>query len=308
MNLLGVADAEWDHVVRWFVEKHVQILEDIALGRLASETKGPSRQDATEHIFWALASGDGEAGVEGIEDYMRAGVREWWQGYPEKALLTELFRRAECWRSGTGTDEDRREPSCDEARQVAPGLLVGIPETEGLDSEWEFQAVAKALAAVCLPPIGVPYDDILHDYIGRSKTSLVHYLALVRIYEELNAGGYAIPSSLRRWWEETAGGSRGRPPRMAAPPGRPVDPVYIWRDVLIQFAIEVLSRIRIQPQGKDVSGIAIVSEVAHIPEETVRRIYKARIWRESIRKQHTGPWVRRYADAISRRVRPYHSS
>ena len=308
MNLLGVADAEWDHVVRWFMEKHIQLLEDLALGRLASGTGGPGREEAAERIRRALLRRDGEAGMEGIEDYLRAGVREWWQGYPEKALLSELFRRAECWRSGTGTDEDRREPSCDEARQVAPGLLVGIPETERLDSEWEFQAVAKALAAVCLPPIDVPYDDILRDYIERSKSSLVHYLSLVRIYEELSGGGVPIPSSLRRWWVETGGGCRGRPPRMAAPPGRPVDPVYIWRDVLIQFAIEVLSRIRIQPQGKEVSGITIVSEVAHIPKETVRRIYKARIWRESIGEPPIGPWVRKYADAISRRVRPYHSS
>ncbi len=303
MVLSGLGDVVWDPVIRRLVEKHVQILEDIALGRLASETKGPGREEAMERIRRALLRRDWKAGVEGIEDYARAGAREWWQSFTEKDLLTELFRRADCWRLGTGTNEDRCEPSCDEARRVAPGLLVGILETERLDSQWEFTAVSKALATLYLPPVGEYSAEILHDYIGRSKSSLVHYLALEFIYEVLSGGGVPIPSSLRRWWEETAGGWRGRPPRMAAPPGRPVDRAYIWRNVPIQFAIEVLSRVRIQPQGKDVSGIAIVSEVVHIPEETVKRVWKARIWRGPIK-----PLVRRYADAISKRVRPYHSS
>ena len=112
----------------------------------------------------------------------------------------------------------------------------------------------------------------------------------------------AILPSLRRWWAETAGGRRGRPPRMAALAHRPIDPAYIWRDVSIQFAIEVLSRVRIQPQGKDVSGCAIVWEALYIPEDTVKRIWKKRIWGRPI-----WPWVRRFADAISERVRPYRS-
>ena len=302
MNLLGVSDVEWDPVIRWFMEKHAQILEDLALGRQSSGTKGPGREEATERIRRAQLRRDGNAGVEGIEDYLRAEVREWWQSFPERDLLADLFRRAECWRSGTGSDHDRRLPCHSEGVRVARGLLVGIPETEGLDSEWEFTAVSKALAAVYLPHAGGYSADMLHDYIERSKSSLVHYLALEHIYEELTGGGVAIPSSLRRWRAETAGGRRGRPPRMAAPAHRPIDPAYIWRDVPIQFAIEVLSRVRIQPQGKDVSGCAIVWEALYIPEDTVKRIWKNRIWKKPI-----WPWVRRHADAISKRVRPYRS-
>ena len=165
--------------------------------------------------------------MEGIEEYLRAEVREWWQSFPERDLLANLFRRAECWRLGTGSDHDRRLPCLSEGVRVARGLLVGIPETEGLDSEWEFTAVSKALAAVYLPPAGEYSADMLHDYIERSKSSLVHYLALELIYEELSGGGMPIPSSLRRRWAETAGGRRGRPPRMAAPAERPIDPAYI---------------------------------------------------------------------------------
>ena len=155
--------------------------------------------------------------------------------------------------------------------------------------------------SIC-PPLADTPRTCFTTTFERSKSSLVHYLALEHIYEELTGGGVAIPSSLRRWRAETAGGRRGRPPRMAAPAHRPIDPAYIWRDVSIQFAIEVLSRVRIQPQGKDVSGCAIVWEALYIPEDTVKRIWKNRIWKKPI-----WPWVRRHADAISKRVRPYRS-
>ena len=68
----------------------------------------------------------------------------------------------------------------------------------------------------------------------------------------------------------------------------------------IQFSIEVLSRIGVKPNGSDVSGCRIVSDAPRVPEDTVRRTWKACMWRKSIM-----PAVQKYSKAIAERNGPF---
>ena len=71
----------------------------------------------------------------------------------------------------------------------------------------------------------------------------------------------------------------------------------------IQFVIEVLDRIGIKPNGSFVSGCRIVAEVLGIPEDRVRRIWKACIWRRSFM-----PVMRKQMKAIAERNGPFHTT
>ena len=71
----------------------------------------------------------------------------------------------------------------------------------------------------------------------------------------------------------------------------------------IQFVIEVLDRIGIKPNGSFVSGCRIVAEVLGIPEERVRRIWKARV-----QKVPFVPAMQKQMKAIAERNGPFHTT
>ena len=182
-------------------------------------------------------------------------------------------------------------------------LLAEIPATGRLDAERESAALSRVLADQWLPPSGVPSRPTLREYIRRSKVNRAYFDALGHIEATLHDRGKAIPRPLAKWREEAASGRLRRPALRPIPSHRPVNPAQIARDMQIQFVIEVLDRIGIKPNGSDVSGCRIVAEVLGIPEERVRRIWKARVQK--------GPFVhvmQKQMKGIAERNEPFHTT
>ena len=84
------------------------------------------------------------------------------------------------------TPNGRRRPSKEEGFRIARPLLVGIPHKISLDSEGEYEAMSKLLAALLSPPMGEPSPERLQMYIEFSKSSAVYSDALRRYHEELD--------------------------------------------------------------------------------------------------------------------------
>ena len=133
-----------------------------------------------------------------------------------------------------------------------------------------------------------------------SKGNRAYFDALSRICAGLDNRGKSIPGPLAKWREEVASGLRRRPALRPIPSHRPANPAQIARDMQIRFVIEVLDRIGIKPNGSDVSGCRIVAEVLGIPEERVRRIWKARV-----QKGPFVPAMQKQMKAIAERNGPF---
>ena len=117
---------------------------------------------------------------------MRAQAMEWWQGFPERRLLTALYRRKALRKAVCGSPGKRRRPSHSEGLRIARLMLADIPDTSRLDFEWEAEAVSKVLASLLLPPpVGAPSPETLQQYIDLSRSSRVHYDALKLIEKSL---------------------------------------------------------------------------------------------------------------------------
>ena len=227
MRLLPEEVAELAPNIRWIIERRLQLIKKVARGPQDSGTGAPGKEEAMERIRRAVERRDREAEEEAVEDYMRAEMREWWQDFPERQLLTRLYRRDARRRAGHGSPDSRRRPSYTEGLRVARELLVDIQDTSRLDSDWEYAAVSRVLAAQWLPPIGVRSPGALLEYIERSESSRVYFDALKRICEELDSRGEAVPDPLSRWRQ---GGCRRAPaasrhdaspvpsPRQSGPP------------------------------------------------------------------------------------------
>ncbi len=200
-------------------------------------------------------------------DRMRAEVTTWWQDFPERQLLTDLYRRAARRKAKCGSADSRRDPPHDEGVRVARGLLAHIPDTGPWDYEWEYAAVSTVLAALLLPPIGTRSRPALRAYINLSRSSRVFFDALRRICGELDRRDEAIPPMLARWRTEAAGGHRRRPAGKPRPSRRPVRPALLRRDLKIQLTIEVLDRVGVPPRGRDVSGCRIAKEALEPSED-----------------------------------------
>ena len=163
---------------------------------------------------------DWKAEEEDIVDYMRSEVREWWQDFPERQLLTSLYRRAALRRAECGPPDSRRRPDHQEGLRIATPLLADIPDTDRFDSEWESEAVSEVLAALLLPPIRVRSPGALRQYIERSEASRAYFGALERMAEKLDSRGEVIPGPLDMWRAKAAGGLRRRPARRSVPSPR----------------------------------------------------------------------------------------
>ena len=280
VKLIPKKVADMDPIIRWGIETHLHLIEEVACGSEAPGTGAPDMEKAAERIVQSLGT-DWKANEEAAVDRMRAEVTTWWQDFHDRQLLADLYRRAARRKVKCGSADSGREPSHEEGLRVARGLLAHIPDTGPWDSEWEYAAVSTVLAALLLPPIGILSRDTLRAYIKFSIRSRVFFDALRRICGELDRRDEAIPPMLARWRTEAALGHRRLPARKRRPSRRPVKPDHVRRDLKIQLTIEVLDRVGVPPRGYPVSGCRIVKEALKcseddkgLSEETVERIWK----------------------------------
>ena len=294
----GIAEAHAN--IRWGVGRRLQLFEEVVCGPQAAGTGAPDMKEAWERIHRAVERRDRKAEDVAVVDYTRAALWDLWRGYTERRLLTELYRRADRRQDGGGSPDSSRLPSHQEGVRVARGLLADIPDPGPLDAEGESADVSKVLADQLLPPNGVPSRPALREYIRRSKVNRAYFDALGHIEATLHDRGKAIPRLLAGWREEVASGRLRRPALRPIPSHRPANPAQLARDMQIQCVIEVLDRIGIKPNGSDVSGCRIVSEVLRVPEDRVTRIWKACIWRRSFM-----PVMRKYSEGITERNGPF---
>ena len=126
--------AELDPNNRWLVETRLQLIEEVACGPQACGIGAPDMEEAEKRIRQAVERRDRKAEEDAIVDCMRAEVREGWQDFPKRELLTGLYRRAARRRAGCGSTDSRHTPSHQQGLQVARPLLTPVPghETVGL--------------------------------------------------------------------------------------------------------------------------------------------------------------------------------
>ncbi len=234
MGLLPQGIDELDPPIRWLVEERLRLMEEVVCGPQDSGTGAPGIEEA-----------EGAT----LADDMRAELRVWWQEFPERHLLTELYQRAARRREGRGSPDSRRPPDETEGVRVAKGLLVAIPDTGQLDAERESAAASEFLADQWVSLSGKRRPAALQDYIEQSVSNRVYFDALVRIGEKLHDRGESIPRPLAGWLAKADGGLRRRPAMKPVPSHRPVDPAFLARDMHIQFAIEVLRRVGVKPKA-----------------------------------------------------------
>ena len=306
MQLLPQQIGDVDPIIRWGIETRLQLIEEVALGPQTFGIGAPGKEEAMRVLSRSLGR-DWKADAEAFDDCMRTEMGEWWRYFREPELLTALYRRAARRRAECGSPDGRRRPSHSEGLLVARALLVDLPNVGRLDSAWEHAAVSTVLAAILLPPLGVTSPGELRKYIEHSETTRVYFDAIGLMCEEIHKRQRALPRPLFRWQQQATGGHRRRPPQMPVAPHRPVNPAKLLHDVQIQFIIEILRRVGVRPNARDVSGCRIVSEALEceeLSEETVRRIWKERIWRRPF--QHE---IRKYSKAIAERTGPaqYHT-
>ena len=285
MRLLPKGISDLDPNLRWIVGESLRLMEEVVCGLQTSGAGAPGME---------------EADAAAIVDDMRATVREWWQEFTERQLLTELYQRTARRREGGGYSDSGRPTSYSEGLRVAKGLLVVIPETGQLDAERESAAASELLADQWVSLNGKRRPTALREYIEQSVSNRSYFDALGRIGEKLHDQGESIPRPLARWLAKAAGGLRRRPAKNPVSSGHPVDTAYFVRDMHLQFAIEVLRRVGVKPSGSFASGCRMVSEAVGLSEDTVRRIWKECPWRTSL-----VPAMRKYSKAIAERTGPF---
>ena len=300
MRLLPEVIAELDPNIRWQMAKYLQIMEEVVLGPEVSDTGAPTMEETFRSMGQAVVRKDKKAEDAAITDYMRAEVRAWWQDFPEQGLLTDLYQRAARRRAKSGSLDSRRRPSHDEGHRVARGLLADIPDMGPLDAEGEADTVARVLAGEGLVTYGILTRAKLREYIKESRTNTAHFDALGHLCAKWDDWGLDLPPQLARWRQEVADGGHPRPAMKPIPAHRPPNTAQFERDMHLQFAIAVLERVGVRPQGNPVSGCSIVSEASGLPYDTVVRIWKACTWRTSF-----VPAMRKHAEAIAKRTGLY---
>ena len=171
MKLLPGGFAQLLLIVQWFVDLHLEHIEEAALGTLAPETDAPSEEEALECLLWIFEERQEESDRETLEAYMGARAGEWWTDYPECQLLTTLVQRADRRKKWLGTKDDKRRPWHEEGLRIAKPLLAGIPDKINLDPEVEYEAMANVLAALLSPPMGESSPETLQRYIELAKST-----------------------------------------------------------------------------------------------------------------------------------------
>ena len=160
--------AELRSNIRWVVGNRLEVIEEVALGLQTPGSDIPDKDEARQRIQQAANRRDRKAEDEAFMDYTRAEVWEWWQGFSERSLLTDLYRRAAMREGGCGDPDKQRLPTHSDGLRIARALLMEVPGTFILDPEQESATVAQVLAGQLQPPIGRPSRAPLRDYIRRS--------------------------------------------------------------------------------------------------------------------------------------------
>ena len=312
MRLLPEGIGETGPNLQWAIECQLQLIEEVACAPQASGTGGPGREEAMEPIRRALKRRDKEATSAALVDWVRAEVREWWQAFPERRLLSDLYQRAALRGEGRKShDGPSGLPTHREGLLVAKALLADIAAADRFDFAWESEAVSTVLADQWLSLSGKRRPAALQDYIERSRFSRAYFDALRRIVEMLHSRGEFIPGPLARWRDEAAGGLRRRPAKNPVAFHRPITSAQRVRDAQIQLVIELLRRVGIKPRGTRVSGCRVVAEALEriavadrskvaLSEETATRIWEARVWKEPFE-----PVLRKHSKAIADRTGPF---
>ena len=297
MRLLSTGVAELESNVRWLMEQRVQVVGEVALETPGSGSTGPSAEDAFKHVRSAMLRRDNEAADKAIVDVIRAETRQWWRDFPERQLLTELYRRAARRREGTGSSDSSRPPSNPEGVRVAGALLADVRDTNHLDLELESLAVTKALVRHWRLPSDECAVCSLEDYIERSQSSRAYYDAVMWLAMFPGNWDAVILETLIGWLEEVHDRRRIRPPLASAPSHRPVNSATVVRHAQINFTLKILSRVQVSPRGESVSGCRMVAEALGLSEDSVARIWKARAEGERFEQV-----LRRHLGAIHERT------
>ena len=221
MRLLPEGFHEVGPNLRWGIEWRLRLIEEVASTPQSSGIGGHGMEEGMERIRRAQERRDRKAEDEAMVDYMRAEVREWWQDFPERQLLTGLYRRAALERERRGSTYSRRPPDLEEGLRVARALLADIAVAARFDFEWESEAVPIALADHWLSLKGKRRPAALQEYIKRSRCNRAHFDALEIIWKELNRRGESILRPLARWRAEVVDGLRRRPDRKPVAPQSP---------------------------------------------------------------------------------------
>ena len=297
MSLLQTGEAEAASYLLWVVDKRLQAIEEFAQDPQVSGAVGPSLMDAKVRLHRAREMGDREAEREAVVDLIRAETRELWSGTSELRLLTALYERAALRKRRKKRCEladGRRPPSHREGLRVARRLLARAQAIGPFDHE---SVVTKALVLHYLYDSKRSKPRDLLAYIKLSETRRAYFDALYRITDILVAGNKGFHVLLWMWWVEIACGRRSYPARKTLPAYPLVDSANFLRDVEIHFAIEVLRRVGVAPQGEPVSGCRIVANVLGLKRYNVIRIWKKRIWVNPL-----DPVLRRHLEAMSERT------
>ena len=297
MRLWPESIEESDINLRWAVAKHLEVIEEVVCGPQVSEADAPGMEETWERAQQAAERGDREAEDEALADRSWAEIKNWWQDFPERDLLANLYRRAARRQARSGSPDSRRLPSHQEGLRVARAMLADIPSPGPLDLEQETAAIAQILAAKLLPPIGVPSRQAVRYYRDRSESIPAYFDALTLLCEELDKQDKCIRGVLGRWRQEVADGHRLRPATKPIEAHRPANPEQVNRDVHIQFTLEVLRRVGVSPRGRFVSGCRIVSEVLGLSADTVGRIWNECRWGRSLL-----PAMQKYSKAVAIRT------
>ena len=293
MRLASTGLAELVPNVLWLIEKRLQVLEEVVLDSHASGSGRPDKLEAKERVLRACEMDDGEAEDEAIVDLIRAEMREWWPDFPERRLLTDLYRRA----AKEDSADSSRGPTREEGERVARCLLAEVRDIGRLDHESESLAVTETLVQHYLyHPERCQACD-MEDMIERSEDSRAYFDALIYLVTAIKYRGKELPVPLYFWWLEYAVGLRRRPILAPVPFQRPVSSEILVRDVQIQFTIKILHRIGVAPRGTHISGCEIVSQVLPIEEDTVIRIWNNRIWEKPLE-----PVLGKRLEALSERT------
>ena len=239
MNTVSEDFAEHGYNVPWLIQKRLQVIEELASSPDVADLIVPDGKEANERIRLAVERGDAEAVDEAIVDTIRAEMKKWWPAFPQRRLLTELFRRAARRRAGHGIGDSRRPPTHEEGLRVARAILAEVPDTSRLDSRREYLQVSATLASDWVrSPAGARCPEELLDFISLSQSSRAYFDALWLIYDHLDEQGEDIPITLSGWWDEVEARIRVRPALRPVQPHRPVNSAKLERDVQIHFTIE----------------------------------------------------------------------
>ena len=135
MRLIPETAAELGSNIRWVVAKRLEIIEEFALGLQTPGNDIPDIHEAGKRILRAVERRDRKAEDEAFVDRTRAEVWEWWQGFSERRLLTDLYGRAVLREAGCGGPDKQRLPTHSEGLRIARALLAEISDGGKLDPE-----------------------------------------------------------------------------------------------------------------------------------------------------------------------------